>query len=147
TAEHLFMATGKRNVRGVRRRAPMRHWIGFKRHIPLASSFAEQKVILVPFSSGYLGVQPVAPGLGTLCLAARYEKPPPIGEIWKQIMRENPLLARLGADGNAPPRPLAIAEVPYGFLRARSTGPFWLGDQAAVVPSFTGTGIGVALRS
>ena len=42
-----------------------------------------------------------------------------------------------------------MASIPYGYLRAQPIAPnvFPLGDQLAVVPSFTGDGIAIALRS
>jgi flavin-dependent dehydrogenase len=49
-------------------------------------------------------------------------------------------------------RPLAVGGVPYGF-RHRDNGPgegdgfYRVGDQAAVIPSFTGSGVAVALHS
>ena len=44
-------------------------------------------------------------------------------------------------------QPLAIAPVPYGYLAASSSGLWRIGDQAAVIPSFTGDGIAIALHS
>ena len=44
-------------------------------------------------------------------------------------------------------RPLAISGVPYGFVHQGADGPFRLGDQAAVIPSFCGEGMAIALRS
>jgi flavin-dependent dehydrogenase len=44
-------------------------------------------------------------------------------------------------------RPLAIASIPYGFVQSRGDGPWRLGDQAAVIPSFSGDGIAIALHS
>jgi hypothetical protein len=48
------------------------------------------------------------------------------------------------------PRPASIARVPYGYLCAdhgAAPGLYRVGDQAAVIPSFTGEGIAIALRS
>ena len=46
-------------------------------------------------------------------------------------------------------RPLTVAGVPYGILhRGGGAGePFRIGDQAAVVPSFCGDGVAMALGS
>ena len=46
-------------------------------------------------------------------------------------------------------RPVATAAIPYGFLRAKPVAPtvFPIGDQLAVVPSFTGDGMAIALYS
>ncbi len=47
--------------------------------------------------------------------------------------------------------PLAVAPIPYGFVRecglAPSQGVWALGDQAVVIPSFTGDGMSIALHS
>jgi hypothetical protein len=54
------------------------------------------------------------------------------------------------------PKPLAVANVPYGYLHRTRTknllfdsesAVYFLGDQFAVIPSFTGDGIAVALLS
>ncbi len=52
-------------------------------------------------------------------------------------------------DGATPlwPRPLAISPIPYGYLVRESSGLWCVGDQAAVIPSFTGDGISIALHS
>jgi flavin-dependent dehydrogenase len=46
-------------------------------------------------------------------------------------------------------KPVATAAIPYGFLRAKPIAPevFPVGDQLAVVPSFTGDGMAIALYS
>ena len=45
-------------------------------------------------------------------------------------------------------KPIAITHIPYGYIR-RSTenGLYCIGDQAAVIPSFTGDGISIALHT
>jgi menaquinone-9 beta-reductase len=45
-------------------------------------------------------------------------------------------------------KPIAVTHIPYGFMR-RSTedGLYCIGDQAAVIPSFTGDGISLALHT
>ena len=48
------------------------------------------------------------------------------------------------------PRPASIARVPYGYFcadHAAADGLYRVGDQAAVIPSFTGEGVAIALRS
>jgi flavin-dependent dehydrogenase len=44
-------------------------------------------------------------------------------------------------------RPLAVAAIPYGYVRDTNDGVWALGDQAAVIPSFTGDGMSIALHS
>jgi flavin-dependent dehydrogenase len=45
-------------------------------------------------------------------------------------------------------RPIAITHIPYGYIRPTSEdGLYCIGDQAAVIPSFTGDGISIALHT
>jgi flavin-dependent dehydrogenase len=44
-------------------------------------------------------------------------------------------------------RPFSIFPIPYGYVCAASDGVWRLGDQAAVVPSFCGDGVAIALHS
>src|SRR3546814_13550995 len=60
----------------------------------------------------------------------------PVGRVW-----------RAGARPRWE-RPLAICGLPYGHVGRPEGGPiFRLGDQMAVMPSFAGDGIDMALRS
>ena len=65
-------------------------------------------------------------------------------------MREasRPLAERL--DGAVPllAKPLAVSSIPYGLLPRQAADGVWrLGDQAAVIPSFSGDGMAMALHS
>jgi len=42
---------------------------------------------------------------------------------------------------------MAISPIPYGYLAARPGSLWCIGDQAAVIPSFTGDGMSIALHS
>jgi flavin-dependent dehydrogenase len=45
-------------------------------------------------------------------------------------------------------KPIAITHIPYGFVRRNTEDALYcVGDQAAVVPSFTGDGISIALHT
>jgi flavin-dependent dehydrogenase len=71
---------------------------------------------------------------------------------WPQLLalikRDNRHLRELLEDGTPLwPRPLAISPIPYGYLVRESAGVWCVGDQAAVIPSFTGDGISIALHS
>jgi flavin-dependent dehydrogenase len=45
-------------------------------------------------------------------------------------------------------KPIAITHIPYGFVRGTTEqGLYCIGDQAAVIPSFTGDGISIALHT
>ena len=45
------------------------------------------------------------------------------------------------------PKPLAISPIPYGHLGGPADGMWRVGDQVAVIPSFTGDGMSIALHS
>jgi flavin-dependent dehydrogenase len=64
------------------------------------------------------------------------------------LLRASPCLGQRLQDAQPLwPRPLAIAPIPYGYLAGRSRGVWCVGDQAAVIPSFTGDGMSIALHS
>jgi flavin-dependent dehydrogenase len=45
-------------------------------------------------------------------------------------------------------KPIAITHIPYGYIRRTTeNGLYCIGDQAAVIPSFTGDGISLALHT
>jgi hypothetical protein len=45
-------------------------------------------------------------------------------------------------------KPIAITHIPYGYIRRTTEdGLYCIGDQAAVIPSFTGDGISIALHT
>jgi hypothetical protein len=45
-------------------------------------------------------------------------------------------------------KPIAITHIPYGYIRhTTEDGLYCIGDQAAVIPSFTGDGISIALHT
>jgi hypothetical protein len=77
-----------------------------------------------------------------------------VGSDWPaqcaHLSRQSSLIGDLFA-GARPlfARPVATAAIPYGFLRAQPIAPevFPVGDQLAVVPSFTGDGMAIALYS
>ncbi len=63
------------------------------------------------------------------------------------ILAEVPHLAlRLNGAQQLWERPLAVSSIPYGYLAGRA-GLWCVGDQAAVIPSFTGDGMSIALHS
>jgi flavin-dependent dehydrogenase len=65
------------------------------------------------------------------------------------MQRDCPHLAtRLNGATPLLERPLAISSIPYGYVRTAAADGVWrLGDQAAVIPSFTGDGMSIALHS
>ncbi len=152
----LLLATGKHDVRGLPRmpRSPPEALIGFKLHLqlcPAQQAALAGHVEVVLFRGGYAGLQMVEHGVANLCLLvdrSRYESDWP--GLLTALEREDSHLARR-LDGARPAwdRPLTIFRVPYGFIHGADDAPglFRLGDQAAVIPSFCGDGMAIALHS
>ena len=73
-----------------------------------------------------------------------------LGRDWRAVIRPiTPLAAQLDGAEAISARPLSVAGMPYGHLVAdRDRRPVYrVGDQAAVIHSFTGDGMAIALRS
>lgn len=150
-AKTVLIASGKHDVRGVPRPAGPDQ-IGFKTYLrsPALSRALAGTVAVTFFDGGYAGLQPVEGGRLNLCLlidGAQYRALGDWPALWARLARE-PGLAALADAEQLLPRPLAISRVPYGHLaRAAADGHWRLGDQAAVIPSFCGDGMGIALTS
>ena len=147
-ASGVFVATGKHVLRGVARPGGG-GLTGLKQYYRLAPDQAdalEGAVELVLFPGGYAGLQLVEGRLANLCLltrdaaagisAARAAAP----HLALRLAGAEPLLAR----------PLAISNLPYGMVapgHAPTTGRYLVGDQFAMIPSFTGDGMALALST
>jgi flavin-dependent dehydrogenase len=155
----LLLATGKHNLRGVPRdgAGTIRDQLGFKAYFRLSPAQRAElagHVELILFAGGYAGLQPVEREAANLCFLVPPDRWAEAGGDFARLLDglggAVPHLARR-LDGAVPllDRPLAISGVPYGFLhRAQPEDPLWrLGDQAAVIPSFTGDGMSLALHS
>ncbi len=149
----LLLATGKADVRGAKRdtAATLDHLIGFKQYLRVSAetlTALEATIEIVLFDGGYAGVQRVEDGLVNLCLLVDRERFDASGGDAIGSALAEPRLARLL--GDATPllaRPLTIGGVPYGFVHRGDDRLFRLGDQAGVIPSFTGDGMAIALHS
>jgi flavin-dependent dehydrogenase len=159
-AGQILLATGKHDVRAMRRSEPItqKGYVGFKMHWrPSARQRAEidRAIELVLFDGGYAGLQLVAADVLNLCLIVRRDRLAAEGGSWDGLlaglMREPGIARRLGDAEALFARPLTIANLPYGFVcGAEPFQPnhiFRLGDQAAMTASLTGDGMAVALRS
>ena len=150
-APALLLATGKHDVRGLPRPDGPDE-IGFKMYFrdPALSRRLASTVAVTFFDGGYAGLQPVEGGRLNLCLlvdGAHYRELGNWPALLARLTRE-PALAALGDAEPLLPRPLAISRVPYGHLAGPTTDGLWrLGDQAAVIPSFCGDGMAIALES
>jgi flavin-dependent dehydrogenase len=66
-----------------------------------------------------------------------------------KMQQDCPHLA-IRLDGAEPllDKPIVVTHIPYGYIRRTTEdGLYCIGDQAAVIPSFTGDGISVALHT
>lgn len=155
-ARDVFLATGKHDLRGWGRPpGPQPDLLGFKLHLRLHPSQAAELgrvVEIALFPGGYAGLQAVGTTDANLCLLVRRSTFAGLGRAWPALlarMREAcPHLGRRLA-GSVPrqPRPLALSGIPYGFVQRATDGLWRLGDQAAVIPSFAGEGMSIALHS
>ena len=159
-APAILLASGKHDVRGARRdvSGADRGMIGFKSYFRLTEAMRaalQGFVEVVLFDGGYAGLQLVEDGVANLCLLVRRERFEAAGRTWPalldHLLAEPHLRARLGDARELSARPLTIADVPFGFLHSdagdRLPDVFRLGDQAAVIASFSGDGMSIALHS
>jgi len=154
-----LLATGKHDLRSHRRpRVPGADVIGFKMRWRLAEPQAAElagHVELLWFDGGYAGLQPIEDGHANLCLVITAAAFARLGRSWPQLLEHLASAApRFGARlrGARPawPRPPTIAGLPYGHVHrddAGGAGLYRAGDQFAVIPSFAGEGVGLALRT
>jgi len=151
--ESAFLATGKHDLRGWRRPASRNDLIGFKLHLWLAEDQVaklKSHVELFVFPGGYAGLTLVENSVANLCLVVTRRMFARIGgwDLLFASLRDMPALEqRLMGARPLVTRPLAISAIPYGHVQSDSEGIWRLGDQAAVIPSFCGEGIAIALQS
>lgn len=155
-AMSTFLATGKHDLRG-HGRPPGRQddLVAFKLHwilAPEATRALAEHVELVTFDGGYAGLQLVEGGRANLCLLVRRRRFQALGARWDRLLaamrRDSPHLdARLAGGQPCWARPMALSAIPYGHVQRDADGLWRLGDQAAVIPSFSGDGMSIALHS
>lgn len=154
-AKAVFLATGKHDVNAWERvGGSQADLVGFKMYWKLKPAQTESlraRMELFLFRGGYGGLSLVEDGTANLCLVVRRRRFRELGcwdELLAAMRREAPALRERLED--AVPRwtrPLAISPIPYGYLRGAADGVWRVGDQAAVIPSFTGDGMSIALHS
>ncbi len=157
-APDVLCASGKHDLRGYARppgaQEPL---IAFKQYFRLASeqqSHLDAAIELILFQSGYAGLQTVESGCANLCLLVEARRFRELGGRWDALLstlvEESPhLRRRLRGAEPVLDRPLSLSRIPYGFVRRHAPAPgMWcIGDQAAVIPSFSGDGMSIALHS
>jgi menaquinone-9 beta-reductase len=155
-APAVFLATGKHDVRGhLRPKDPLR-WVAFKMYFRLSSAQASELAgasELMLYPGGYGGIQPVEGGIANLCCVVQQRYLARAGHRWEnfvaKMQQQCPHLAmRLAGAEPLLARPIAVTHIPYGYIRRTTeNGLYCIGDQAAVIPSFTGDGISIALHT
>ncbi|MEO3472217.1 FAD-dependent monooxygenase [Roseomonas sp. CAU 1739] len=147
----LVLATGKHALRGIPRAGAPEGWIGAKLHLRLRAPL--DAVTLLPCGTGYAGLQPSADGQANLCAALAPGQAAAARDAkgFMALVAAGSGLAASLLDGAEPcmPRPLTVAGVPYGYLHRDGPGAdpalMRVGDQFAVIPSFLGDGMAMAL--
>jgi flavin-dependent dehydrogenase len=156
-AQTVFLATGKHDLRDWKRPPGSQNdLIAFKQYWRLSAGQTEalsRAVELILFRGGYAGLELVENGVANLCLLVRRRHYERVGSSWAALLSSicegSPHLSRrLEGAQSLWPRPLALAAIPYGHVRRRGQDGLWrLGDQSAVIPSFAGDGMSIALHS
>lgn len=155
-ADALFLASGKHDIRGVARPAAARGndpTLGLRVRLGPARGLTRlvgEAIELHAFDRGYAGLDLQEDGAGNLCMAVHRSRLHEAGDPEKllaELGRDHPRLGERLAyrDGGAID---AIANVPYGWRATDGVaGLFRLGDQAGVIPSLAGEGMGIAIAS
>lgn len=159
TAQAIFLAAGKHGFRGFPREPAA--WqradpvMGLRLRLPAHPALGRlvgDAVELHLFDRGYAGMVRQEDGSGNLCLAVHKSRLDEAGGDPATLLRAlGDALPHLGArlaHADWGRGIEAIGHVPYGW-RTSDTAPglFRLGDQAGVIPSLAGEGMGLALAS
>jgi flavin-dependent dehydrogenase len=155
-APTAFLATGKHDLRGHARPRDPHQWIGFKmyyRMSPAQTADLGNASELTLYAGGYGGIQPVEDLITNFCCVVQRRYFARAGLHWESLLammqQDCPHLAmRLAGAEPLLDKPITVSHIPYGYIR-RTTGDglYCIGDQAAVIPSFTGDGISIALHT
>jgi flavin-dependent dehydrogenase len=154
----LFLATGKHPLKDLHPRAGLESKnIGYKMVFQLSKKNTErlsETLEIFSFSQGYAGLSLIEDQQANLCFVVQQSLVQKTGGAFKNILEHlkshhKRLAGYLQDSIPLWKNPLVISGIPYGFLESeKQEAPFYcVGDQLAVIPSFTGTGIAIALWS
>ena len=155
-APTVFLATGKHDLRGYTRPKDPQRWVAFKMYFRLGAAQAAELAHaseLMLYPGGYGGIQPVENGIANLCWVVQGRYFARVGNRWENFLakmqQDCPHLAmRLAGAEPLLAKPISVTHIPYGYIRRTTEdGLYCIGDQAAVIPSFTGDGISIALHT
>ena len=155
-----FLATGKHDLRSWPRagKGVQGGLVAMKMYFVLTPEQQAEiagNVELILFPGGYTGLQPVEDGRANLCALVTREKLRSLGGKWDGLLDHmqhysSHLSRRLSGARPVLETPLALSAIPYGYCAplADDVASLWrLGDQAAVIPSFSGDGMAIALHT
>lgn len=153
----LFLASGKHDIRGLARPAEARGadpTLGLRVRLgpaPALSRLIGQSIELHLFDRGYAGIVMQEDGTANCCMAVHRSRLHEAGSpaaLLDALAVEHPRLGERLAWRDATAAIDAIANVPYGWrCSSGAPGLFRLGDQAGVIPSLAGEGMGIAIAS
>jgi flavin-dependent dehydrogenase len=156
-SKDAFVATGKYDLRGRKRNGGSQNdLVAFKMYFRLSAQQEEHLrgwVELILFPGGYAGLQLVGEGCANLSLLLTKSELKRCGAEWSRVLTHAitssaHLASRLAGATQLRSRPITLSSIPYGYRRtATEDAPWYLGDQGAVMPSFTGDGMSIALHS
>jgi flavin-dependent dehydrogenase len=155
-AKSAALATGKHNLRDWPR-ARAGTLTGFKIMLEPTAAAARELAGMVHLgghAGGYAGACLVESGAMAVCWLVAQRGLEDTGASWQRqfehFARENEAFGDLVAGARAlSEKPAAVSGIPFGYRRreAIAENVFPLGDQLAVIPSFTGDGTSIALMS
>jgi flavin-dependent dehydrogenase len=153
----LFLASGKHDVRGLARPAKERGedpTLGLRIRLapaPALDRLIGTRIELHLFDRGYMGVVLQEDGSANCCMAVHRSRLAESGNperLLDSLAVESPQLGERLAWRRGDEAIDAVANVPYGWrVREGAAGLFRLGDQAGVIPSLAGEGMGIAIAS
>jgi menaquinone-9 beta-reductase len=155
---NAFLATGKHDLRGWPRCAKhvQGSLVAMKMYFRLSEAQQAEvagHVEILVYPGGYAGLQPVEGGWANLCALITRDKLRSLGGKWDPLLdhmqrHSSHLARRLTGAEPVLDRPLTLSSIPYGYCapdRVDASSPWRLGDQTAVIPSFCGDGMAIAL--
>jgi flavin-dependent dehydrogenase len=155
----MILASGKYELRGHQRmRNAGQSCVAFKMHwrLPREQKTAlGDRIELFVHPHGYAGLQPIDAGTVNLCFVMGVTLFQTLGGSFAAALAYLRQLIpaldeRLRGATPCWTAPASVAGLPYGYLCRPSDcadGVYRVGDQFAVIPSFTGEGIAIALRT
>lgn len=152
---HAALATGKHNLRGLPRTTGNK--TAYKIQLepsPAAARALKDVVQLAGYDGGYIGACSIEGGQATICWLLDGRALKALGSNWtaqlKYIACAAPAVGEVLSGARfMTERPATISGLPFGYRRHDVIGPnvYPVGDQLAVIPSFTGDGTSLALSS